>query len=111
MTLAVRSDVTDHLARLNREADVIHRADRLVFADKKILHRAPQALSTAEGFEFLVEIFDFDQVGHGARGSSITSAIQELGFIIAGMSRRGHGPLFKHSKTRCNNCNCRGDAW
>src|SRR6266571_3877325 len=64
---AVRADIADHLALLDRKAHAVHGADRDVLADEKVLDGPQDSFAPLEGAEFLREVADFDEGRHISR--------------------------------------------
>ncbi len=60
----IRPDVAHHFPGLDGETDMVHGANGQVFAHKEVLERSLHAFATAEGAEFLREVFDFNNRRH-----------------------------------------------
>ena len=58
---AVRADVADHFAALDRKPDAVHRRHRAVITNEKILNRAPHPLPPPERAEVLAKIVYVDK--------------------------------------------------
>ena len=65
---AIRADVADHFAAVDRKADAVNRRDRVVVANEEILDRTPDAFPAVKGAEVLAEVVDVNQrIGSSSR--------------------------------------------
>src|SRR5208282_191994 len=71
---AVRTDVADHFAALDGEADAIDRGNGAVVAHEKILDRAPDSLAALKAAEMLRQVVNVDQRFRGHERGILPSA-------------------------------------